>query len=248
MTLEAVDSADKCQPSAGIVQYLTIGQPCRWDFVYKDGHVAYEEDKDQNGKLLCGVAYYRDTTSKGPQVQIIGTVVGSNGFPTLETHIRAVQVYFDALGKETRCFYYDSENRHIRDPQLFVFGTAYEYDDPSGRKSKVTSLDQNGNAMPDSAGITSWSYKYKYDSAGNLIAMTATALDTNGVPTLRNKGHYSIVRYRYDQWGNETEHRFFDVDNKTPVADWTSGVHTVKIAHDDQGNAISTTNFDVHGG
>ena len=146
-------------------------------------------------------------------------------------------IYSDQ-GYLTQSFYFDREGNHQPGPD-HAYGRKFEYD-RNGQRTSMTSVNQSGENLNDTAGNAT--LRASYDSASNLTR--AWALDAAGQPTLFRMGPHEY-RHASDQYGNLEEINSFDKEDRPALNQY--GVHSIRMKHDDKGIVTSTAFYDRGG-
>ena len=264
LSLEAVDRNGKPTMQNGLSTLLNSDKPssdqdpgsrfCRMEFQYdKDtnGKTVYETAWDQNHNMVWGFVYLPSQAQGNSQQTMNATYFGPDGLPKPErpgSEAEIIQIQHGANGHET-LRYLSWDAQPVPGPNS-AYGTAFVFDS-QGRETSETSLDASGKPMNDGSGNAT--EELEYDKDDNRILAKAT--DAMGRPTLVISSRYfnppyspeySSARYSYDQWGNQTEVAYFDVDG-SPIVSQEDGWHIIRAKYDDHGNNIELTYFDNYG-
>jgi hypothetical protein len=247
VALDAVDSADKLNPHNHVGTYLLTpeqsGHPCHWEFVWDENkHLVYETAWDEHRNMLWGFTYAPFDDAAGSRPRRWASFVSPHDgqpMPRQNSQAQIIEFTYDERGHEIRRIYLDRQDQLASGP-WGEFGRATKYNDD--HVTEETSLDIAGHPLNNPEGIASYSFEY-YPKSNNI--KISTALDGNDRPVLNEKYGYSIVHYWYDNWGNETEHRYFDTDGKTPVTNKAEGAHIVRVRYEN--NTLKVSYFDVTG-
>lgn len=180
-----------------------------------DGNMLWQSYRDENGNPMTveGFAIARRIYENGLFVEESyydmndSLVLRTEGFATMR---RA----YDVVGTLLRETYYGVDGQPIlRDTGNA--GIAFEYD-AQGHVVRETFLNEAGQAAPGANGYTSLLRAY---DDGRLITEIYT--DENG-NTIQTADGFALVEVVYDQYGNETERLYYDVNGNNvppPVLD-----------------------------
>jgi hypothetical protein len=247
LEMEAVDADGNCAPRNWVGTHLQDDQEsdntsplheCRWDFVYDNkGQVVYEKAYDKEGQLRWGYSY---TPGEEQTTSRTAYYVGRDGFPAHFKNSLAEIVRFDysPKGYEIRETWMDRKEKPqpVKDR---AYGREFKYDE-QGRDTRMTSLDQQGNRMNDTAGNAT--LEMSYDQFGNETY--ARALDKDDKPVLFKDGYYEY-RMTYDENGNQTSKAYFDLSSSPTVDE--DGIHLYKWDYDEKGYVKEIRYYDIDG-
>jgi YD repeat-containing protein len=223
----------------------TSSRYCCMEFQYdkeKNGRMVYETAWDQKHHMVWGFMYVPAQSQDGSQQTSKATYFGPDGLPKPQrtgSEAEIIEIAHAPQGHVT-LKYLSWDAQPVPGPDN-AYGKEIVYD-PQGRETSETSLDANGHPINDASGNATAANDY--DNDDNPIA--AKSYDATGRPTLLISAGYSIVRFKYDQWGNQTEMAYFDVDG-SPVVSQTDGGHIIRLKYDDRGNNTEQDYFDIYG-
>jgi YD repeat-containing protein len=223
----------------------TSGKFCRMEFQYdkrKNGHMVSETAWDPKHRMVWGFMYVPSQGQDSSQQTMNAIYFGPDGLPKPQragSEVEIIEIEHGAQGHVTQK-YLSWDAKPVPGPDN-AYGKETVYD-AQGREMRETSLDVNGHPINDASGNAT--AESEYDNDDNPVA--GKSYDAMGRLTLFITGRYSLARFKYDQWGNETETAYFDVDG-SPVVSQTDGGHIIRLKYDERGNTIEQDYFDIYG-
>lgn len=134
-----------------------------------------------------------------------------NGLPCVEKNScqHMVRGVFDDKNYLTSSTYYDINEQLALSSSYGTTKIIYEYDDYHQLVS-IKYFDKTGHPCI-SKQEHCWNIQYSYDTRGNLTAIECFDIDT--IRCICSAG-YSKIIYKYDEYGNQIEERYFGVDDE----------------------------------
>ena len=244
--IAAVDADGRCDPNNDVGTYLSeFGEDfspaheCRWRFVRDatTGQIVYENAYDKNGAMRWGYEYLPGARDRNHREAYY---VGTNGSLAhfKNSPASVVNMIYSDRGDLIQVSYFDRDGNPQPGPD-HAYGRRFDYDQ-SGHAISLTSLDEHGNNLNDTAGNAT--LRQSYDGAGE--ATREWALDAAGGSTMFKSG-YSQYTHAFDQYGNRLGSAYFDKDGR-PALD-EDGIHEIRITVDGKGNITGYAFYDRAG-
>lgn len=226
---------------------------------------------DANGKPWVGKEGYSKVyikcDNRGNQIE--NNYEGISGKPcTNAGGYASITVEYDRWGHPTHQAIYSIDG-YLTNHLNGTSGWNAVYDDV-GNITQVNYFGADWNVCSNNTGVASW--EAEYNDRGDLISMTlfdvygnktlctfgyasflnqflentliTSYFDINGRPCNTINGFHKI-HYYYDDYGNITEHRFYN--NKNELCESSEGYAICKTSYDNLGNIIKIAYFDSMG-
>ena len=213
------------------------GQFCRLEFTYDEkGQVVNETALDKQGHTVFMLTYAAAQAEAFKKVGSVrnsrlASVVAADG-----STISSTDIHYDAQG-------YIDEITFLSGgaTQMTFRATVIEETNTSMGPARQRFLGPTGGPIPANGAFAS--KNYTRDARGEPIQTMFE--DASGKPVPSPDGVPPIVRWQYDQWGNQTAESYFDAANQPAVWE-AAGFWKDAFALDDHGSLMEERFSDVN--
>ena len=230
----------------------------------KNGYSEWASMRDANGQIcLCseGYAILRTVNDeRGNQLEMwyydadSALVITASGYA-------GYKCAYDSAGNMTEVVFYGTDMEPVQQSNG-IYGWRMKYND-RGLRTELTYLGANMQPMTSDERISIVRYKYDdhanetarifYDSTGRHLTLSNENIagwnseyDENGNETMRTffdrdssrclvSGGYASTEWAYDQYGNLTKVRYYDVQHRLTLVDGKAGTD---YQYDERGNML----------
>lgn len=240
--MEVVNSRDELTEVAPLYKGMGRGRNLNittMEYSYEpDGSVASERQLSRSGRLVQRKFYLPSDDRRERRAIFVGpdwTPTPVSGPSGDASPYWAELIAYTPEGYEEQTTYLGPFGEPVPGPD-YAFGTAYQRDE-RGNVIQMTSLDEKGNPMNDSAGNARLSLKL--GPFGTIVE--ARAFDEGNRPTYVTEG-WSIQHMSTDDYGNVTEMAYFDEAGQPVVG--AQGWQRVTLARDADGRVRERRYYD----
>lgn len=226
-----------------------LKENCIWEVITDESGKQPMQVKffDRKDKFICCfsmVCHIEEDTLR----YVTGQYTDEHGQPiqSRKNGASVVKITFDKEGFRSFIEYFDQWKNRVRNYDN-ALAQRYEYNhhpDSLGLLMRYGSANAAGEYVYDKVGNSGMKMRY-IKSNGKWLHTQSTSVDPDGNVCPVKQG-YSIIKYKYDEFGRMIKVNYFDAEYN-PVVDLNDNIHSYKIVYDEHGNICELYNYGIDG-